>query len=265
MEENNFSLENPKNILKNITFTNKNSNDIIRQFCQLIDDYFHNLNTEFNISKDKQTYSYTILRGIYTIKHVFNLILLYSLNINLTVYHCKKASLYYLEFMNQLEDETHKWLCLNSRDASIFVYKKTIYCVPEKFKQTSIRNETQFEKINININLIVLIYEKIFLKNNKEKLYHNIPLSMIISILIQNINSSAIKNKHEMYDMLKLFIINVFSSSLSIEQIISVLKIMFSKIKKIKNCEYIIKKIISKNFLIKIYENESKFINWLIY
>ena len=62
-----------------------------------------------------------------TLKHIFNTLLLYTKNLNLTVYHCKKAYLFYVEFITQIGDENHSFLQLNSKDAVIFLYKKTIF------------------------------------------------------------------------------------------------------------------------------------------
>ena len=54
---------------------------------------------------------------------------MYTKNIELTMFHSKKALYYYIEFIGQISDVSvhHSYLQLNSKDATLFVYKKTIY------------------------------------------------------------------------------------------------------------------------------------------
>ena len=42
-------------------------------------------------------------------------------------FHCKKAYYYYIEFIGQISDDSHSYLQLTSKDATLFVYKKTIF------------------------------------------------------------------------------------------------------------------------------------------
>ena len=45
-------------------------------------------------------------------------------NLSLTLYHCKKSFLYYVEFISQIGDEGNSYLQLNTKDAILFIYKK---------------------------------------------------------------------------------------------------------------------------------------------
>jgi len=72
-------------------------------------------------------YAYVLASGVRTLTHVFRVLLLYTRNMTLTWYHCQKAAYYYVEFMGQIGADTHGFLQLNTKDAALFVYKKTIF------------------------------------------------------------------------------------------------------------------------------------------
>jgi hypothetical protein len=54
-------------------------------------------------------------------------LLLYTKNLDLTHFHCQKSFYYYVEFVGQILEDDKTFLQLTSRDATIYVYKKTIY------------------------------------------------------------------------------------------------------------------------------------------
>ena len=45
------------------------------------------------VIQDKQYYIFIVKRGLDTIKHIFNILLLYTKNLDLTIHHTKKAFL----------------------------------------------------------------------------------------------------------------------------------------------------------------------------
>ena len=72
-------------------------------------------------------------------------------NINLVSFHLRKSYLYYAEFIGQIGEDSNSYLQLNSKDACLFVYKKTIYDINEEFKkrfEDDDRKETDFLKKN---------------------------------------------------------------------------------------------------------------------
>ncbi len=79
------------------------------------------------VIRNGRYYTFVVQRGLETLRHIFRLLLLYTRNIDLTVHHCKKAYYYYVEFIGQIGDDSHSYLQLNSKDATLFVYKKTLY------------------------------------------------------------------------------------------------------------------------------------------
>ena len=42
----------------------------------------------------------------------------------MTYYNCQKGYIYFIEFIGQISEDNHSFLQLNSKDASLFVYKK---------------------------------------------------------------------------------------------------------------------------------------------
>ena len=63
------------------------------------------------------------------------MLLLYTKNLELVNYHCQKSYYYYVEFIGQIGDDNHSFLQLNSKDATLFVYKKTIFEINNDFKK----------------------------------------------------------------------------------------------------------------------------------
>lgn len=80
------------------------------------------------ITESLKTFStFIIIQGFETITNAFNYIFYYTKNIDLTFCHIQKSCYLYVEFIDQISEEQHTFLQLNSKDASMYVYKKTIY------------------------------------------------------------------------------------------------------------------------------------------
>ena len=107
---------------------------IFKSYTSLIHEYL--LFCLDNIFIQKQRYlKYVLIRGIETLQNVFNMLLLYTKNLELVNYHCQKSYYYYVEFIGQIGDDNHSFLQLNSKDATLFVYKKTIFEINNDFKK----------------------------------------------------------------------------------------------------------------------------------
>jgi hypothetical protein len=106
-------------------------------------------------------FKFILIRGLETISTIFRLILFFTKNISLAIYHSQKAFYVYIEFIEQISDVQNSFLQLTSRDAVLFVYKKTIFEINNEFKK-KIKEENNekpiFEKMDkylyINKNLI---------------------------------------------------------------------------------------------------------------
>ena len=70
---------------------------------------------------------------------------MYTNNLDFTYYHCEKGIYYFTEFISQIENE-NSFLKLNTSDAILFVYKKTIYHLNKKLSH--IKKNNIISKIN---------------------------------------------------------------------------------------------------------------------
>ncbi len=134
---------------------NRTVPEIIDKYADLICEYFAFIDEKKNIIHKKQ-YHYLRTRGLDTITHVFVMMLFYTKNLELTYYHSQKSFYLYVEFVEQILDVQHTFLHLSSRDASIFVYKKTIYeIIPENRKDEVLddADHIQLSKISLLINI----------------------------------------------------------------------------------------------------------------
>lgn len=104
-------------------------------------------------------YRYILCKGIDTITHVFRLLLLYTKNLPLTYHHCQKSFYYYVEFIGQIGDDNHSFLQLNSKDASLFVYKKTIFDINNEYRK-EFGSEISSSQIMTNIDKLLGVYNR---------------------------------------------------------------------------------------------------------
>ena len=119
---------------------------------------------------------FIIRRGLETMKHCFKTIFLYSKDIDITFFHCKRAYCYYIEFMGQISDNSHSYLQLNSKDAVLFVYKKTLFEMNSDFKKNFTLEPSDVKYLKLVSNLVDIYHSTLLfillrsgLKNNNSK------------------------------------------------------------------------------------------------
>ena len=155
--------------IQNYNKTLTNSNGIIlSKFCEVINEYLFHI-TENIIIQNREYYIFILLRGLTTIKHIFNTMLLYTKNLDLTIYHTKKAYLFYVEFIGQMSVDTNSYLQLNSKDATLFVYKKTIFEINNEYRKQFILNndeKEQFKLIDVFSKLVIEMFETVIYNEN---------------------------------------------------------------------------------------------------
>jgi hypothetical protein len=192
-----YSLYNAENYKKNINVT---SYDIFHKYNLLVLEYLNY--TKENI---KITDRFIINRGLETITHVFKLMFFYTKNLDMTYYHSQKAFYFYIEFIGQITDDHQNFLQLSSRDAIMFVYKKTIFDISsENQKQSKNLEESDklkldclnvythivkciYQNNNININKVLpLLNNKIFNLNTYETILSFIQNQFFLSASWQN-------------------------------------------------------------------------------
>ena len=90
-----------------------------------------------------------IITGITNTSYIYSFLLLYTNNLGLAVYHTQRAILYYIEFVSQIGDGTHNLLKLSTKDATLFVYKKTIFEINEEYRMCFVEKQENNDKLKI--------------------------------------------------------------------------------------------------------------------
>ena len=137
---------------------NRSISEIVEKYVALIGEYYAFIRDNPNIIHKKQ-YPYLLARGLDTITHVFTIILFYTKNLEITYYHSQKSFYFYVEFIEQILDAHNAFLHLDSRDASIFVYKKTIYEINPDLR-ADVENAPEIDDQFKMINAYIQIYKQ---------------------------------------------------------------------------------------------------------
>ena len=87
----------------NKTFEFTDTKTYVLRYVELINEYMLYV-VENMIIQDDTYLLFLIRRGVETIMHCFKFLLMYTKNLELTVYQCKKALYYYIEFIGQISD-----------------------------------------------------------------------------------------------------------------------------------------------------------------
>lgn len=295
VENNNFQQNSLQNLDNYKSDYSCSSCEIFSKYIGILSEYFVNCSENINIQNESY-YKYVIIKGVETIMHVFKTLLLYTKNLSLTYYHCQKSFYYYIEFISQIGDNNN-FLQLNSRDASIFVYKKTIYELNQDYRK-SFLSTFQENFIMNNVDTFIHIYNcflyykinKTDFSNNNKLVFQEDENNKIkkCDVRLLSIDKDAIQ-----LSQLILNISLVVNDNINYNEILKVIKIFFDNlILNIDKCvenknneniyiymETFIKKIKKNNISIESLEkrllNEDnyikfemlsplKYINWII-
>ena len=177
-----YSLHNVDNFYPTLE---TNTSILMDKYSDVIINYFHYIHKNIS-SKNKALNKFIITRGLDTITHVFLYLLHYTNNSSIALYYCEKASYFYVEFVTQISTDETSFLQLSSRDATNYVYKKTIF----EIKQAKQHHESFLDESTDKMNLIELylnVYKLFFYKIIHSGLAYNIHIAEI-SDLINKIN-----------------------------------------------------------------------------
>lgn len=156
MKMNEFDLQNIENYNKIIL---DDEDEIYSKYTNVIIQYLL-LGIEKIKNQNAEYVKYILIKGIFTISYVFKMLLTYTCNLQLTYHHCQKSYSYYIEFIGQIGDDAVTYLQLNSKDAALFVYKKSIFEILDEVKKKYTENETNEKKIK-NVSVMMDIYNKL--------------------------------------------------------------------------------------------------------
>jgi hypothetical protein len=261
LKDTNYSLHNIENYKKQLDYE---VGFLANKYFELIIEYYKFIIENIKI-KNKDLSKFIIIRGLNTITTVFLNLLLYTKNIDITFFHCQKSFYYYVEFIGQISEDEKMYLQLTSRDATIYVYKKSIFEITGELKKLNYQiNDESREKFDI-INNYVEIYKTFLYKI----IYTNDDNSNDIVFLkdfekIAEYLNSLITNKSRMA-MLERIIhrlyINIYDNDEFFYIITQFVKKIIKKQDTIQKCDL---KISSDEFALKINESIDKFAVWFL-
>ena len=257
-KEVNYSLHNNENFKKEL---DTDISDVTKKLSELFIDYFKFIIEKIKLEKPN-ILRFTIIRGLDTIINVFNHILFYTKNLDVTYFHCQKAFYFYVEFVSQISGDENTFLQLSSRDVITYVYKQTIFKINyEKMKSNKEMSDDTRLKLDI-INSYVDLYKTILLKLINYDLLNNeklISIKNIYTKLNKLANNSKITLLNELIEKFYYYIdddIFFFDSC----------ELLIKKIHKNKNLSYndCFNKFLSEDFKDKLQKSPDKFISWIL-
>ena len=259
--ETDYSLHNLNNFNK--TFDVDINNDIMNKYIKLVIEYlkfiFENIKIQ-NLSHSK----FIIIRGLETITNVFSVILYYTKNIDITYFRSQKSFYYYVEFIGQITEEQHTFLHLSSRDATIYVYKKTFYEINNDFRKNISKPSNEIIKKFDLINEYIKIYKIILFKIINYDLKVSLERINIFDFFCNKLNNLKIDNIENIHNL--ELIINIFDKKINnIDTFFEIILLYLNKInKKIDKINKNKEKLYSDDFELYIKEPSNKFIAWFI-
>ena len=258
-KDNNYSLQNAENYKNESEF---DMDEAIQKYSDLIIEYSKFIMEHMKL-KNHKLLKFIIIRGLDTITNVFLNVLYFTKNVDLTYFHSQKSYYFYVEFVGQISDDEKMFLQLTSRDATTYVYKKTVFDINNELKKLNENVSNEFkDKLDI-LKSYIHLYQTYLLK-----IIHlpKIDISYItyLSKLTDKLNKFTSKSS--------IFTLENITEKLyhKINTIDSFFEINNVFVKKIlKNPEYLKnaeQKIQSEEFDIKLAEIEAKdkFVKWLL-
>jgi len=233
-KETNYSLNNPDNYKKNIDC---NINIVVEKYVDLIIDYYKFIND--NIKVKNSSYSkYIIIRGLDTLTNVFLNILSSTKNIEVTYFHCQKSFYFYVEFVGQISDDEKSFLQLTSRDATTYVYKKTIFEINQEYKKpNTLEHNDKCKKIGHFVNIFQTYLLKIInskLNSGENDEYLNLMQNLCNKVILSS-NKISISDLERITEKIYSKILNI--STFYTVNFIVIKKASKNSIENIKNIE----------------------------
>ena len=253
-KDNNFSLQNLDNYRKNIDNT---TSEITEKYYMLIAEYFKFITENIKV-KNSNFSKFIITRGLDTITNVFNSIFYYTKNIDLTYFHCQKSFYFYVEFVGQISEDEKMFLQLSSRDATLYVYKKTIFEINNECKNTIESSKLINEQIAI-INSYINIYKTMVYKiiqSDRNNINNNLYIETFEKIC-KKINKTNLNNENVV--LLNTIIDRLYFLISDVDYFFDIVQEFTKKMKltHLKKCE---KKLCSE----ELNETSDKFVSWLL-
>jgi len=256
-KDKNYSLTNIENYKPTIECS---LGEITKKYGDLLIEYLNFISENIKV-KNNCFSQFITIRGLDTITNVFLNIFNATKNIDLTYFHCQKSFYFYVEFVGQISDDEKSFLQLTSRDATTYVYKKTVFEINNEFKkQNELITDELKEKMDI-INSYINLYQSYLLKTIKSKNPNIKDVDYIIKIY------SKLNNLHNKREIVvleniteKLFY-TIEDSNKFYELCILIVNKFVKNPEVLKNSN---KKLNSDEINDKLDESSEKFVAWLV-
>ena len=154
-----YSLKNPT-VYLNANICTPNS--ICSHYRQIVIEYFDAaVKQQANmLIKHNDIFKYILIRGLETITHVFVLVMHYTHNIDAACYHSQRGIILYLEFISQIHESVNNFLKMTSRDAVMYVYKKTIFLLKRELVRGEIINKSNDNTMSDTVCSDIDVYKR---------------------------------------------------------------------------------------------------------
>jgi len=265
-----YSLHNVENYNSSLSNT---VSDVFIKYINLINEFI--IQCCENVCFKNVNYNrYIINKGIETLAHVFKMLLLYTMNLELTYHHCQKSLFYYIEFVGQISGDNQQLLQLTLKDSTLFVYKKTIFDINnEKRSNFKILNNDKIAMDIIaylikiyNSLLYVLIEHHEFPSDNQSSLLNEMTINVqrVTNNLINLFTNSKLLDYIEQLKIIEHFIETIKNKDCEINKIFNLFDVFIKKMScqtsnfDLSNSEKIIEKINSKGFDDFLIDNSNK-------
>lgn len=271
----NMILYNSENY--NRTFDVFETKPYFDKYASLLNQYLVHISSNIFV-QDKTYQLFIIKRGIDTISHIFTTLLMYTKNLDLTYHHVEKSFCYYVEFISQISDESHSFLKLNSKDAALFIYKKTVFDINQEYRKTfETTPEENLLLQHLKSNIKYFNDFVVYLLNN-HTCYKDEDEARTISTTILYIIKYGITTSNYIYELTDdndeikdLFHITSFLSyylckhNVHNSRIFSINQTMLKKYNVSKvDIDFIYKKLMSESFESVIDHTPIKIVNWIM-
>jgi hypothetical protein len=255
-----YSLNNFENYKSTI---NDTTQDIIEKYYLLINEYLNFISDNIGFKNISYT-KFIIERGLETITHVYSILLYYTRNLDVAYFHGQKAFYFYVEFIEQISEDKHSFLQLSSRDASMFVYKKTIFelnCdVRKSIVPLTNNNIEKLDMLNLNAIILKSMFCNVLEKDHKMIKHLEFITSEIIKAKLNKLG----------YTTIEVFS-NLIKKDLHINKYFEIMKLFVVKYSKMKpEAQYnIVESHIKEKFTNpiceqKITESNANFVKWIL-
>tara|TARA_B100000424_G_C22909860_1_gene484052 strand:+ start:432 stop:1226 length:795 start_codon:yes stop_codon:yes gene_type:complete len=239
---------------------------LFKEYWLILKEYYKFLVENIKIKDDNEHFYFIFNRGLNTFKYILNLLLIYTKNIELIVYHLKKSYLYYVEFVGQIGHDNHAYLQLNSRDAALFVYKKTIYEINNDHKKNITISDVDSKSYILFYKLIDMFNNTIYTIVKKEKIIKKEDFFLKVGLLDKIVNK--IKDNYSNINIEYLILLMEKSGYIYNNKnvcLLEIINIFINKLMKNKVSDIFLKNVsnIKNNEQIEKL-SPVKYINWLI-